>query len=215
MGILRRGILGGFRNKVGSVVGVRYCGLDVVRSLPAKTQKDATQGQLNQRMKFALVTSMLSLVSDVIEFGFRSAKRLPSPMNNAVSYNLRHAVMGLSPNFSLDPQKLRFSKGNVGIPGEYGVESLTGARISVSWMDRWMDCRTHPNDQVTLVVYNPARQKFVQMIHAALRSDPGYSIQLPLDWVEDTVHVYMVLSAAKGVGKGASDTLYMGQNIVL
>jgi hypothetical protein len=52
MGIIRQGILGGFRKKTGSVVGAYWRKLDVIRGLPRKSSKPPTIAQLNQQLKF-------------------------------------------------------------------------------------------------------------------------------------------------------------------
>jgi hypothetical protein len=215
MGIIRQGILGGFRKKAGTVIGARWRGLDVIRGLPAKSEKEATQEQLDQRFKFGLVTSMLSWISDVIDVGYRSATQVPTPMNKAVSHNLLKAITGVSPNFNLDPLKLSFSTGKITIPKDYEATSVLGGTLDITWSNEPADKHTHANDQVTLVVYSPVKQKFVKVVNAGMRSELEYSIQLPLNWVDDTVHTYMVLSADKSVGKACSETVYIGQNIVL
>lgn len=51
MGIIRGGILGGFRNKAGAVIGSYWRTLDI-KGLPCISGKAPTQKQLDQRAKF-------------------------------------------------------------------------------------------------------------------------------------------------------------------
>jgi len=55
MGHIRKGILGGFSGKVGTVVGASWKTTSYMRSLPKKGNNPRTLAQRRQRSKFALV----------------------------------------------------------------------------------------------------------------------------------------------------------------
>lgn len=52
MGIIKRGILGGFSNKVANVVGTSWKGRAVIKSVPLSVANPRTTPQVNQRTKF-------------------------------------------------------------------------------------------------------------------------------------------------------------------
>lgn len=52
MGVIKRGILGGFSNKVGNIVGSTWKGRAVIKSLPLSVANPRTTPQTNQRTKF-------------------------------------------------------------------------------------------------------------------------------------------------------------------
>jgi len=52
MAEIKKGILGGFSGKVGTVIGVNWRGKDIIRSLPKASKKAPTEEQLIQRVKF-------------------------------------------------------------------------------------------------------------------------------------------------------------------
>jgi len=54
MGTIKKGILGGFSGKVGTVVGSSWKGISYMRSLPLKVRNPRTLRQLDQRSKFAI-----------------------------------------------------------------------------------------------------------------------------------------------------------------
>jgi hypothetical protein len=60
MGRIKKGILGGFSGKVGSVVGASWKSIDYIRSLPASVRNPRTPAQVNQRSKFATVIKFLT-----------------------------------------------------------------------------------------------------------------------------------------------------------
>jgi len=49
MGTIRKGVLGGFSGKVGTVVGSSWKGVSFMRSLPGKVKDPRTLLQLNHR----------------------------------------------------------------------------------------------------------------------------------------------------------------------
>ena len=63
MGIIKGGILGGFSNKTGAVIGAYWRTLNVMRGLPRKSSKAATQLQLDQQAKFTLAVATPSNVA--------------------------------------------------------------------------------------------------------------------------------------------------------
>ena len=66
MAIIKRGILGGFSNKIGNVVGTSWKGISVMRSLPQSVHNPRTVSQTRQRRKFAIVSAIGSSILDII-----------------------------------------------------------------------------------------------------------------------------------------------------
>lgn len=66
MAIIKRGILGGFSNKIGNVVGTSWKGISVMRSLPQSVHNPRTASQTRQRRKFATVSAVGSSILDII-----------------------------------------------------------------------------------------------------------------------------------------------------
>lgn len=60
MGVIKQGILGGFSNKVGAVVGSSWKGIAVMKSKPISVANPRTTGQVNQRNKMKGLTQFLS-----------------------------------------------------------------------------------------------------------------------------------------------------------
>jgi hypothetical protein len=215
MGVINKGILGGFSGKTGTVIGSSWRGQDVMRGLSRKSDKAPTPEQLEQRARFGLITHLLSRAKSAIGLGFRSALKVPTPMNVAVSDNLAKAVTGVSPNFTADPLKLSFSKGSLSQPTDASISGVVGAELKFDWSNDMEDDQCHPTDEVNLVVYNPVKAKFVFVRNAAMRSELTFTVQLPLTWDGDTVYAYLFTSEPKAIGKACSDTLYIGTTPVI
>lgn len=91
MAIIKRGILGGFSNKIGNVVGTSWKGISVMRSLPQSVHNPKTEAQEEQRTNFAVASKLGSqLLDSVIKpFWDKRAIRM-SGYNLWVQTNLDH-----------------------------------------------------------------------------------------------------------------------------
>lgn len=59
MGVIKRGILGGFQNKVGPVVGTNWKGISVIKSRPITVVNPNTQLQQEQRLAMKQIAAYL------------------------------------------------------------------------------------------------------------------------------------------------------------
>lgn len=210
MGLIKLGILGGFRKKTGTVVGAYWRRLDTIRALPRSSGKAPTQAQLNQQAKFKLVTEFLSNISPLIDVGFKTANSTLTPMNLAVAYHLKVAITGVEPVFELDLSKVKFSDGKLDLPLEMTAVAVAGSVMSISWPhtepdDKFVD----GTDMLNLLAYNLVKQKFIRVALAAARLDTSYEFQLPANFAGDEVHIYAAFSSVKKKLLN-SDSTYLG-----
>ena len=66
MAIIKRGILGGFSNKIGNVVGTSWKGISVMRALPQSVHNPKTEAQEEQRTNFAVASKLGSQLLDSV-----------------------------------------------------------------------------------------------------------------------------------------------------
>ena len=59
MGVIKRGILGGFQNKVGPVVGTNWKGISVIKSRPVSVANPNTEAQQAQRLAMKQIAAYL------------------------------------------------------------------------------------------------------------------------------------------------------------
>ena len=211
MGVIIGGILGGFSNKTGAVIGAFWRTLHTMRGLPRKSGKAATQLQLDQQIKFRLIVTLLSKVQTLLERGYNSSGQVSTSMNIAVSENLENAIVGVSPLFSIDYPLVSFSKGSLGL-ADATVLGVATAKVIFAW-DYESASEDDPIDEATVVVYNPAKGRFVRIVAAALRSELGFAMQMPGSYVGDTIHGYVIFFSQKN--KKCSKTIYAGQAVVI
>jgi len=93
------------------------------------------------------------------------------------------------------------------------VETAATQQLIITWaLDTNLQFG-HPTDKVTVVVYNPARDRFVLARTSVMRSALTYTLQLPLDYEGDEVNVWMNFVSANG--KAVSNSTYLGEMLVV
>ena len=92
MGTIKKGILGGFSGKVGTVVGASWKGISYMRSLLQKVKNPRTTGQRNQHSKFAFTINLLKPMTAFLRTGWKLYAHRQLPFNAATSYTLVNAI---------------------------------------------------------------------------------------------------------------------------
>ncbi len=213
MGQIFKGILGGFSGKVGTVVGANWRGMDIIRSMPKKSDRTPTQSQLEQRMKFALVTPFLAQVRPIIAafFGQRQAEK--SRRNLATSYHLQEAISGVYPDFAIDYVKVILTKGELLNAENPLATPQAGAQIEFTWDDNSGQGMATATDGLLLAVYNETRNLWAMQEDAALRSVGTYTQSLPAAWTGETVHVYFTFVSSDA--RKCANSVYLGALLLL
>jgi hypothetical protein len=153
MGTIKKGILGGFARKVGTVVGFHWKGKSVMRSLAVSVSNPRTEAQIKQRSNFKTASQFLSVVLPAVKLGWSDVKKM-SPSNAALSYMLKNSF---NPDGTIDFAKVKLSKGHH-IPinsSTIGFESPVYYNyIEFSKPDGVAD-----NDLICCIVYNEDRKE--------------------------------------------------------
>jgi len=114
MATLTTGQVGLFNGKIGTVIISKWKQLIVGRGVSGKRTKKATLTQLDQQVRFALVTNFIAAIGNCIKIGYKTkAAGNFSPHNVAVRYHLAEAVTGVYPDYEIDYPKVVVSVGTV------------------------------------------------------------------------------------------------------
>ncbi|MBB5437808.1 hypothetical protein HDC92_001482 [Pedobacter sp. AK017] len=100
-----------FQGQLGTAYGCFWRLMDLVKAMPRKVKRPPTTAQIPVQLKLALMTAFLKRLSAIIKVGFQNKPSNQSAMNAAVAYNINNAVTGVSPDFTIDFTKLKFSDG--------------------------------------------------------------------------------------------------------
>ena len=111
MGIIKQGILGGFKGKVGNVIGTSWKGRAVMKAMPLSVANPRTALQVTQRSKFGEVTKVASdLLGGTIAM-------LDNPFAGSMSgYNrfVKRNVSKVSNSGKMNYHLLTISEGSLG-----------------------------------------------------------------------------------------------------
>jgi len=192
------GVLGGFRGKVGTVVGNIWKGIATMRVHVASISNPQTAAQLEQRAKFALMVKFLKPMTDFLRTTFKKFAIKQTAFNAAVSYNLLNAITGVYPDYEVDYSKVLVSMGS--LPGVLNPEvtSTTAGEVKFTWQDNTGGPYAKATDKAALCVYNPAKGYATDLIGGNTRTGGSQSVTLPANWSGDEVQCFIAFANANG-----------------
>jgi hypothetical protein len=211
MGTYRKGILGSFTGKVGTVVGSSWNGIDYMKSLPRPSSKAPKDLQLIQRAKMGLATGFLQPISALVNTGYKSLAVKKTGFNVATAQVITDAIIGIYPNLEIDYPNVLISKGNLTSAWNPVATSAAG-NLTVTWQNNSTSGTAKPTDNAVLLVYNPLQSQYVFTLDGDARSLGTDTLILPANFVGDTVHVWIAFYAADK--KTISTSLYAGEVII-
>ncbi|WEK20517.1 MAG: DUF6266 family protein [Candidatus Pedobacter colombiensis] len=219
MGKLTGGIDYDMIGRLGNHVGRKRKGKNIISMRPSKSKKPGTPLQINQRIKFGMMTSWLSNLSGLIDIGFAAYDTKMTAQNAAVKYNLEHAITGTGPDYQINYRKILYSRGPLDLPIYMEVGTVIDCKIEFLWANQIVnpgnpgESNALATDKATLLVYNSTKGKFVTLKAAAPRSALKFELQLPLDFAGDSVDCWMSFVSANG--KLVSNSIYITKLLVL
>ncbi|NJB83753.1 DUF6266 family protein [Wenyingzhuangia aestuarii] len=213
MATFEKGILGGFSGKVGNVVGSRWRGKNVMRSLPQRGTYTPTEKQEEQREKFKIVIAFLSPIMELLNMYFGSPQGDRSRSNLATSYHLKNAVISSPTGMVMDYAKVLISKGDL-----RGLDSGTLAAgatqtLVFGWQDNSGQGKAAATDALMVVVYAPDLNLFYSNVSVATRDATTATVTLPEYMAGFEVQVWA--SFSKPNTNYAAISTYMGAITVL
>lgn len=213
MGTLRPGQAGLVNGKVGELVVSKWKKKIVTRSAPGKATKPGSALQLDQRLRFSLVSSFIARVAGAINVGFQSCNPKMTPVNAAIRFHLDKLILGSYPDYVIDYTKVKLTIPNSlnrladGLKVTIAIEDA--ALLRISWIkDYRPNYLTKSTDQAYLLCYNAGTDKSYFFNRIAIRADITTKLALPDSFKNNQVHGYLFFVSANG--KLVSNTHYLG-----
>jgi hypothetical protein len=179
MATFEKGILGGFSGKVGNVVGARWRGKNVMRSLPQRGSYVPTENQLLQRERFKEVVTFLSPIKDILNRFFGKQQGDKSAYNLATSYHLKEALIEVVDGFVMDYPKVLISRGDLRGLENPAVTTAANQVVNFTWADNSGQGNANPLDQFVVVFYAPDLNVFQAYEYISAREDESAQVTLP------------------------------------
>lgn len=196
MAQFNKGILGGFSGKVGTVVGVNWRGLNVMRSLPAKKKRIASSAQATQRAKFALAARFLAPLRPVTAKYYGSNQGARSRTNMAMSHQLAETITEIGENqYAIDYSKVVLAKGDL---PQVAMDSIAFAdnTLTFAWKANENNGAAQADDRVVFIIYSKLASAFVLVLdNTYTRSSERASIALPPEFVAADNEIWVIAVA--------------------
>ncbi|HEY8732983.1 MAG TPA: DUF6266 family protein [Puia sp.] len=208
MGTIEKGYMGGFRGKLGTAVGSKWKGKDVIRSMPPRKRSgDPSEAQLEAQARFTLMTNFLRPLTVLFDQTYKKTAVGMSGVNRAFSEN-KDAITGTAPDLAVDYPNVVLSRGllpNVKAPA---AVSAAAGKLQYTWTDN-SDARKKAlsSDLVFVAVYNQELDEWEFVENAAARNAGTYIMDLTA-FSGKPVQTYMGVFTADG--KRVSKSLYTG-----
>ncbi|GHT03104.1 hypothetical protein AGMMS49525_07650 [Bacteroidia bacterium] len=210
MGTIKQGVLGGFSGKVGTVIGSHWKGINYMRGIPQHVHNPRTEGQVNQRTKFAVALHFLQPLNDFLRTGFKLYAKKQLPFNAAKAYTLANAITGTSPlDYAIDQSKVLVSRGRLPLP-DY-TEADTGPadfEVNFHWSNNSGLGSAQATDKALLVLFNFGKAEVLSITAGNPRSAERQQMFAPEQWQGDDVYAYIGFISEDG--KQVSNSKYLG-----
>ena len=167
MGKIKQGILGGFKGKVGTVIGASWNGIAYMRGLPQSVKNPKTAAQQAQRAFFAEVQDLVGqLTYEQLRFLFPNPEQQMSRRNAMVKQLAALPVV--------EEGTKHVDLANLGTIGNAPEADLPGvtvtasrSNLTISW-DKENDWRTaHADEYPTIFAANVTRKK-IFLVHSTV-----------------------------------------------
>lgn len=171
MGTIDKGFLGGFNGILGNAVGSKWKGKSVIKSRPPrKRTTPATELQLQQQAKFALIIAFLKPIRTLLNLTYKKpAGGDMSGHNMAFSVN-KDAITGVFPDFAIDYTKVLLSGGSLLNADKLTAASTAAGQLVFTWTDNSDGENELISDMAFVAAYNEEAKRWVQKQRIATRN---------------------------------------------
>ena len=208
MGTIKQGILGAFSGKVGNIVGGTWKGIDYMRILPASVRNPKTPKQLAQRARFIAILNFLKPLAGFLSVGFKEYADGMTGFNVAMSYNVKNAITGTYPTFTVNYPATLVSKGKLTGANTPVVASTVTKTINFTWINNSGTGNALASDVALLVAFFPTTNETVYQFTTILRSAATAQLVVPAKFSTKLAHCWLAFQSADG--KMNSFSSYIG-----
>lgn len=212
MGVIKKGILGGFKGTVGTVVGANWRGMDIIRSRPKGGNSNPTVLQMLQRQKFSLAIKFQNALRAMQSRLYGENAGIKSRVNLAASYLLREVVTDINGQAVLQMDKVLITKGNLTGFKNLEVSLAANTALAFTWQDNTEQTLANPTDLFCVAIYEEESEEFFVQEGPDFREAGQATISLPEEWAAKTVHIYAFLQTASE--NTACTSIYLGDHVL-
>lgn len=219
MALYKNGILGAYRNKVGTVVGRIWRGRDVVAAMPKSMHNPNTDPQKKIRSRFAVIGRLAASLLNALNIGLHNIymKRQSTAIGEFVRLNW-DAVTMAGDDVKTNYTAIKVAKGNLVGVLFGGADFSTPQTVKVPFESNEEADGTSLDDKVYILMYCPDADAAI-LSEPVKRSANSVTLMVPRHWGGMTVHLW---GFTKGDGmtnlgdnRGKiSNSTYIGSGII-
>ena len=198
--------------KVGNVVMSTWNGIHVMRGTPQKSNKPASEAQLEQRARFGLTNRFLQHASEFVSIGFKKQAVGKTAQNVAFELNSTKLITGDYPDISIDVSELVLSQGKLLSAKNMTLATDGPLKVTLSWTSSIGRKYSKASDKLLLFVFAPGIDDSHSEIKVGSRDAGSYTIDLDSDFSGEEVHVFAAFVSEKG--DLVSNSKYIGSTVV-
>ena len=175
---------------------IKKSGKSILKVFKAPTNPK-TPKQVAQRTKFGFAIVILACLRAMFNITFRTK----GGADYGIGLAMREAIMGTSPDFSLDYSKLKFSEGSMKKTGVMTVTKVADMDVKVDWNVTNIipnDAIANEDDGVNLIFLCEDYNEAMLFDNSSFRIDATVTVTLPDYWATTKVHCWMYFSRADG-----------------
>lgn len=208
MAKLSDGILGGFKGKIGNVIGVVRNGTQYIRSSPNQIKNPKTPKQQANRKKFALASKLAYRLGPFIERGFGAVEG-KTPRGACISSNMKSGIYEEGDD-GIRYSNIMVSAGALRQVDGAAAERLEDGTVRVTWQDNSGTGNALEDDRVMILALAKDKQfKNCYKLEGAKRSREEEILELAdVLKKEPAVHLYLsVISESRDL---TANSEYLG-----
>lgn len=208
MAEIKEGILGGVHGKVGTVVGYKYRGKNIIRGLGRKSKKKASEKQILQRGKLTIVVKFLKGIKDFVNAHYPEVHtdgKIKAGYDQIRSEMMTNGLEIKENMVHILPERVILSIGVLTPAAIQKINFLKDYKVKVRWDDTLINALTNANDQLTMIAFHDELNEFYTAKNIAKRTDKYTHFELPEEWKEGTIHFWSVwVSTEKSINSTSS-----------
>ncbi len=190
--IIGNHLFGLISGRLGNTIGVIINGKQYFRQVPKKSTVKPSQKQIMQRARFAFAMKFLKPLRPVIQLGFYERNNSRSAHNKAMSHLLQHTIEGSYPDYTINFQKLKLSKGPIERCESTSVE-ISNHNIIYHWKDADEIINDHKRENALLIAITQDYE-VVQSVNEYMRNENIGKLSLPQVPSGTKIHCYIAFS---------------------
>lgn len=173
------GYLGPFDGKLGTAIGTRWKGINVLRSLGRTRRKgNASPKQQVQMAKFAFVARFIRSLSSLLKLTFKDYADGITEQNYVFRYTITNMLTGTYPDFGLNYSLALVAQGSLPNAGNPSATNGAQGEIRWNWTDNSGNGIAKAEDNAILVAYCEELNQCEFKLPGALRQAVADSIQV-------------------------------------